>query len=328
VEQGTIEIRVTDPGVAGVDSAWVTAENITIHKVGGGWVSIIEEEVTFDLVELAETEGEQILGEADILAGNFTGIRMDVTSVSGDITGGGEYDAEVPSDKLRIVKPFTVEGGVKTILTLDFDLTKSLIKTGQEKFLFKPVLHVKVEHSSPPSNGGELSSPPVTSVDTTPPGVADGQQYSEPVTPVFSASDDTDPEPGVSATLNGNPFTSGTEISDVGEYELVVTAIDASDNAAEVTVNFEIVEVGDTTAPVIDVTGVADGQQYSEPVTPVFSASDDTDPEPGVSATLNGNPFTSGTEISDVGEYELVVTAIDASDNAAEVTVNFEIVQE
>jgi hypothetical protein len=259
VEQGTIEIRVTDPGVAGVISAFVTAENITIHKVGGGWITIIEDEVTFDLVELAETEGEQILGAASIAAANFTGIRMDVIQVAGwtDEDESKEYTADVASGKLRIVKPFTVEGGVKTILTLDFDLTKSLITRvirGENKFLFKPVVKLLIEEEGQvegveveaeveeieieEEEEGEDTTPPV--IDVT--GVADDQQYSEPVTPVISASDDTDLEPGVSATLNGEEFTSGTEVSEPGEYELVVTAIDASDNAAEVTVNFEIVE--------------------------------------------------------------------------------------
>ena len=65
-----------------------------------------------------------------------------------------------------------------------------------------------------------------------------------------------------------------------------------------------------------------------EPVTPVISVSDDTDPNPTVVVTLNGEEFTSGTEVSKVGEYELEVTAIDASGNEAEVKVNFEIVQE
>ena len=54
------------------------------------------------------------------------------------------------------------------------------------------------------------------------------------------------------------------------------------------------------------------------------------DPDEGDSATatLNGELFTSGTVVSEVGEYELVVTAIDASGNEAEVAVNFEIVAE
>ena len=54
------------------------------------------------------------------------------------------------------------------------------------------------------------------------------------------------------------------------------------------------------------------------------------DPDEGDSATatLNGEPYLSGTEISVVDKYELVVTAIDASGNEADVTVNFGIVAE
>ncbi|MBA7620414.1 hypothetical protein ES703_27763 [subsurface metagenome] len=80
----------------------------------------------------------------------------------------------------------------------------------------------------------------------------------------------------------------------------------------------------------IDLTGVTEGQVivFPDTVTPVFSVSDETDPDPILIATLNGEPFTSGTEVSEVGEYELEVTAIDASDNETEVAVNFEIVAE
>ena len=338
VEWGIVEIRVTDPGVAGVLSAIVTAENIEIHPVGGDWVTIIES-AEFDLVELAETEGEEILGLANITSGNFTGIRMDVIQVVGwtDEEPSREYTADVPSGKLRIVRPFKVGPGLKTILTLDFDLTKCLITRvirGVDEFLFKPVVRLKVEHSSPPETGGD-TTPPVTTLtdgeDTTPPaitltGVAEGQVIVSPetVTPEFTVDD---PDATVTATLNNEPFTSGTVVSEVGEYELEVTAIDTSGNEAEVTINFEIVGAEDTTPPEITITGVTEGQVIVSPetVTPEFTVDD---PDATVTATLNNEPFTSGTEVSEAGEYELEVTAIDASGNEAEVTVNFEIVEE
>jgi len=84
-------------------------------------------------------------------------------------TAGDNITAEVPSGKLKIVRPFNVGGGTKTILTLDFDGKKSLIlpgkdiDTGKQRAIFKPVVRLLVEHSSPPSNGVELSSPPATS---------------------------------------------------------------------------------------------------------------------------------------------------------------------
>ncbi|SFI17485.1 DUF5050 domain-containing protein, partial [Parapedobacter indicus] len=124
-------------------------------------------------------------------------------------------------------------------------------------------------------------------------GVEDGGYYNENVTPAFNEG---------TATLNGDAFTSGTEITDAAEYELVVT--DAAGNVTVVA--FTI----DKTVPVV--TGVEDGGYYNENVTPAFNEG---------TATLNGNVFTSGTEITDAAEYELVVT--DAAGN--ETTVNFTI---
>src|SRR5690606_29148510 len=89
-------------------------------------------------------------------------------------------------------------------------------------------------------------------------------------------------------------FTSGTAVSEEGEYELVV--IDAASN--KTTMTFTI----DKTAPVV--TGVTDGEYYNEDVTVAFNEG---------TATLNGNVFTSGTEITAEGGYKLTVT--DAAGN-------------
>jgi len=250
VEQGIIEIRVTDPPPPGVSSAYVTLTKIEVHQASdnvsdnaSGWITIISGNSTFNLFEIINEA--DVLGSENVTAGKYTQIRMEVIEVKGLLSDNTTpYTATVPSGKLRIVRPFNVEPSITTVLTLDFDGDKSLVMTGKEdKVLFKPVIRLLVEHSSPPttSEEGEGEAKDTTSPVINITGVADGQQYSEPVTPVISVSDD-DPNPSVNATLDGNPFTSGTEISDVGEYELVVTAIDASGNEAEVVVSFEIVQ--------------------------------------------------------------------------------------
>lgn len=89
-----------------------------------------------------------VLGSANITAGNFTQIRMTVTKVDVVTTAGENFTAEVPSDKLKIVGPFEVGGGKKTVLTLDFDGSKSLVITGNRKALFKPVIKLLVEKAN------------------------------------------------------------------------------------------------------------------------------------------------------------------------------------
>ena len=152
VEWGIIEIRVTDPPPADVKSAFVYLSSIEVHKVSGnmsesdntsGWITILEAPSSFDLMAVIGVE--EILGSANVTAGSFTQIRMDVIKVVGETTDNVSYTAEVPSGKLKIVRPFNVGAGTTTILTLDFDGEKSLIRTDSDKFLFKPVVKLLIE---------------------------------------------------------------------------------------------------------------------------------------------------------------------------------------
>ncbi len=135
VERGIIEIRVTDPPPPGVDSANVTLTKLEVHLVSdneSGWITIIEEEVTFDLFEIIDQA--MTLGSEDVTAGKYTQIRAEVTGVEGLTKAGDPYKAEVPSGTLKFVRPFNVETGITTVLTLDFDGDKSLVMTGKGKF--------------------------------------------------------------------------------------------------------------------------------------------------------------------------------------------------
>jgi len=153
-EQGTIEIRVTDPPPPGVYSANVTLTKVEVHiasdNVSGkesGWTEIFKDEegVTFDLFEVIDKPC--ILGSANVTAGKYTQIRAEVKKVEGLTKAMEPYEAEVPSGTLKFVRPFNVEDGVTTILTLDFDGDKSLVMTGKEgKFLFKPVVKLLVKY--------------------------------------------------------------------------------------------------------------------------------------------------------------------------------------
>ncbi|XEC95624.1 S-layer homology domain-containing protein [Paenibacillus tarimensis] len=129
-------------------------------------------------------------------------------------------------------------------------------------------------------------------------GVADGAVYGSDRTATF-----TD-ETGVTAALNGAPYTEGGTI---GEGAHTLTAADAAGN--ETTVTFTI----DKTAPVVD--GAVDGEFYNTDRSLTFT--DLT----AVTATLNGNAYTAGSAVSAEGGYTLVAT--DAAGN--ETTVVFTI---
>ncbi|MFH1003260.1 MAG: DUF4382 domain-containing protein [Chloroflexota bacterium] len=146
-ETGTIEIRVTDPPPAQVEKAIVYLTNVEVHQVSDNtsqWLTIADTPLSFDLMDVVGIS--QALASANVTAGKYTQIRLEVTKVvvtlASDNTS--EITAEVPSGKLKIVRPFEVTDGGTTTLTLDFDGSRSLVLTGQGKAIFKPVVKLLV----------------------------------------------------------------------------------------------------------------------------------------------------------------------------------------
>ncbi|MFC1977477.1 DUF4382 domain-containing protein [Chloroflexota bacterium] len=190
VEWGIIEIRVTDPPPADVKSAVVYLSNVEVHKAvaeqereqeqeqstgdnqtqeqeqeqeqeqtqqrEGGWIPVIGAPPSFDLMDVIGIT--EVLGSANVTAGKYTQIRMDVDRVEVVTVDGDNFTAEVPSGKLKIVGPFSVEAGGETTLTLDFDGEKSLIITGKGKALFKPVVKLLIEEKGKPEDKGKPES--------------------------------------------------------------------------------------------------------------------------------------------------------------------------
>lgn len=168
--------------------------------------------------------------------------------------------------------------------------------------------------SGPSGNSTPLAfdfAPPVISVA----GVTDGGMYKGTVTPVISATDAS--LQSLTATLDGQPYTSGTPVSGEGAHTLAVQASDANGNSSGRNVTFTI----DLTLPAVTVTGVSDGASYIGTVTPVASFFDVFMDVTGI--TLNGAPFTSGTPVTVDGSYALVATASDKAGNSRAVTVAF-----
>ncbi len=181
-----------------------------------------------------------------------------------------------------------------------------------------------------------LDAASLSVTDRTPPDVAvvtpgAGAFTSAAPAILVSARDALSPLSAVEASVDGGSWQALT-LSDTatgrygrslvglaeGDHTLRARATDSWGNQAQTApVAFSV----DSTAPVITVTGVTDGATYSAGVTPVFTV---TDAHPGTqSATLNGQPYTSGTAVTPAGSYTLTVTATDAAGNRATVTLSF-----
>jgi predicted small lipoprotein YifL len=159
---GTLQILATDPPEPDYTSIKVTIEGIEVHKVVPGepaeWMDIPLAVTTFNLLSLVGVT--ETLGSVEAEAGKFTQIRITLESV----TVNGE-PAIVPSGVIKIARSFKVGEGLITTLELDFDGQNSVVTTGRGSYIFKPVIHLRTEVSSPAGIGEDTAPPEITIYD-------------------------------------------------------------------------------------------------------------------------------------------------------------------
>jgi len=132
------------------DNTSATAWDNTIAEIGqeedesdAGWYTIVNESQTFDLIALQDVT--ELLGEKNLTAGKYTQIRLTIESAIITLNTSGtlvEHDLEIPSGKIKLVKSFTIVENETTVLTLDFDVYKSVHETGNGKYMMKPTIKI------------------------------------------------------------------------------------------------------------------------------------------------------------------------------------------
>ncbi len=123
----------------------------------------------------------------------------------------------------------------------------------------------------------------------------------------------------VRARLDGVTINPGAVVSADGDHHLYVSAVDACGHMDTHVSDFTI----DGAPPVITVTGVSDGGEYSSPVE-ISWAIDDANLADHSSA-LDGQPVESGAVVDTPGSHILVIEAADCADNHERVEIGFTI---
>jgi hypothetical protein len=138
---GTLEVRVTDAPDPSITAVFVTTDNVEVSVAGQGWLTVIDEKITFELLALEGVEA--VLGTAELPVGKYTQVRLSVPEVQ--IEKDGELvTADVPSGTIKLVGNFELVADEKTFISLDFEVDKSLIDRNRQGFLFKPVIKLVV----------------------------------------------------------------------------------------------------------------------------------------------------------------------------------------
>ncbi len=158
VGQGTLVLKITDKvDLTNVSSIDITIDKVEVYKavIGeivnetnetietnetttAGWETVVNESKSFDLIEI--TGVEEFLGEKTLTAGRYTQIRLEISDAKITIED-IQHDLKIPSKKIKLIHPFTIEANKTTTLVLDFDASESVVKAGPQ-YILKPVIKI------------------------------------------------------------------------------------------------------------------------------------------------------------------------------------------
>jgi hypothetical protein len=143
---GKLVMQLTDAPGLNITEAIVNISKVRVHYAGwdqndtnGTWVNVSNVTQTFDLIQLQNAT--DVLGEINLTAGWYTQIRLTVDKALVTIDG-IQYDLKIPSKNVKLITPFLVQDNETLTLTLDFDVQKSVHKTGSDKYIMKPTIKV------------------------------------------------------------------------------------------------------------------------------------------------------------------------------------------
>jgi hypothetical protein len=221
---GTLVMKLTDdPPDLNITEALVNISQVSVHYAGtndtnGTWITVVNGTQTFDLIPLLDAT--VFLGGVDLIAGWYTQIRLSVDSALVTIDG-VQYNLEIPSKNIKLNTPFLVQDNDTLTITLDFDVQKSVHKTGNDKYIMNPtikVIQAGVEGEFEVDAGGDYEADVNETIQFT--GTAWGGV--EPYTWYWDFGDGTN-------STQQNPQHAYTQ---EGEYDVILIVTDATNQTA------------------------------------------------------------------------------------------------
>lgn len=139
-EYGTVNFYVSDErnDIEDFQSLSVTIDRIGFQRGGenGSW---IERDIDNQSVDLTRLQGPNatLVNTSRLPTGNYTTVFAYVTAINGTLTSGESANVKLPSEKLQLQVPFTVQAND----SVDFVFDITVIKAGQSgKYILKPVI--------------------------------------------------------------------------------------------------------------------------------------------------------------------------------------------
>jgi hypothetical protein len=137
---GLLILQITDaPPELEITKALINISNIEVHLIATGWYTVVEEEQTFDLIQLRDVK--EALGNKTLPVGRYTLIRFNIGDAVVTIDG-IEHNLTIPSETIQLISPFSINNNETTTLTIDFDVENSVFSTGSDKYMMNPVIKI------------------------------------------------------------------------------------------------------------------------------------------------------------------------------------------
>jgi len=144
---GTLVVRLIDAPAA-YEAVNIVVDSVRVHVESGdtlsGWYTISRTTAQYNLLAYANGR-DTVIAEGLIPAGYYSQMRLYIGRGSHVVRGGIASPLEVPSGSqsgLKLNIQATILAGVKYELMLDFDAGRSIVVTGNGRYLLKPVIKV------------------------------------------------------------------------------------------------------------------------------------------------------------------------------------------
>lgn len=153
-KQTRIKVYLTD-APASYDAVFIDVRDVMIHVSNGssgGWQSLSNVATgTYNLLDLVNGN-DTLLADSDIPDGGaITQVRLVLGPNNYIVVNGNTYPLSTPSAQqsgLKINVHQQLTPGSLYILTLDFDAGRSIVKTGNNNYILKPVIRATFELTS------------------------------------------------------------------------------------------------------------------------------------------------------------------------------------
>ena len=140
---GHVDLRLTDaPG--DFEQVNVVVSGVSIHRSGGGWETVSQDQATYDLLQL-QNGVSTTLASSDVPAGHYTQIRLMIGEGSNVVVNGESHPVRIPSglqSGYKLIGEFDVPEGGTIGMTIDFDAAKSIIQETDGTYMLRPTVRL------------------------------------------------------------------------------------------------------------------------------------------------------------------------------------------